>query len=129
LDDLSLIVLLEIDLNKLQVSLSYGLRLRELFLKVQKQRYFSINTIFRLDLLESLILGTSRNDLCVGIRDQPPDKDNTKRQNDFCLHLVLLFKILLSGLAATLSKLAGGEASFLKITGICPIVRMPVPPS
>src|SRR5205823_13880875 len=113
LDNLGLIVLLLIYLHKLQVGFSYGLGLGKLFLKVQKQRYFSIRTIFRVDLLKSLILGTSRNNLRVGIRDQPPDKDNTQRQNDFCLHLVLLFKTPLSGLAATLSKLARGAASFL----------------
>src|SRR5439155_13888411 len=63
---------------------------RKLLLKVQKERDFVIDVVFRVDLLKRLIFGTSRNHLCIGGRDQPPDKDNTQRHYDSCLHLVLL---------------------------------------
>src|SRR5262249_22275666 len=90
LNDLCLIVLVLIDLKQLQVGLSESLRLRELFFKIQEQRDFRVYIVFRVNLLKRLILGTSRLYLCEDIRDQPPDKDNTQRQNDSCLHLVLL---------------------------------------
>src|SRR3989442_866055 len=81
----------------LQASRIRQVALGELLLKVVEQCNLGVSVTFRVDLLKGLIFGASGDHLRAENGDQSPDKDNTQRHNDFCLHLVTPLGTLLTG--------------------------------